>query len=565
MTVRPRASNLNESADEVLKLSIEQLVGRLATEVQTREADRVRSRCEVQSKDAEIARLREKIDSLKQQIELLQKLLHGPKSERRNLEDLIHPLQLWLEGMGFEIPDAPPQTISVKGSNDHERKAKPDFVEPKGPVKFTEGATVIVVEIPNPEVEGIPEDQLELVEVLEATRVAQFSSPYVVVKVVRKVYRKEGCLEELSPPELPEVLPGTIFDVSFLAGLAVNKYQWHLPVYRQHQAIENAAIFLDRGHLIRVLHQTAELLEPIYDYLKDSVLASSVLAVDETPTPAGRGGGQMKKGYFWAYFGDQLEVFFEFSPSRGRKVLDETLAGFRGHLLSDGYIAYESYVKNLVGVIGCQCWNHARREFLPAEKRHPDLARWVLVQIQNLYRIEKKARGKPPPKVLSIRQAEAKPIVEAIFAFLKKTTQEGTFTPSDPFLKAANYVLARKQELGVFLTNAEVPIDTNHVEREIRPQAVGRKNWMFHVTEEGAKHAAVFYSLIRSCVLAKVNPTVYLVDVLQRIDIIKGQDTELLIPRLWKEHFEANPLRSPLLPMLGQRVFDGHCAGGETV
>ena len=172
--------------------------------------------------------------------------------------------------------------------------------------------------------------------------------------------------------------------------------------------------------------------------------------------------------------------------------------------------------------------------------------------------MEEKARGKPSNKVLKLRQKETKPLVEELFSFLKKTTQEETFVPSAPFLKAANYAQNREEALKAFLDNPELPIDTNHLERELRPHAVGRKNWMFHVTKDGARHAAIFYSLIRSCVLAEVNPFVYLVDVLQRIDRHPASKTELLIPRLWREHFGKAPLSSPLAEVLTKNLVGGH-------
>ena len=116
------------------------------------------------------------------------------------------------------------------------------------------------------------------------------------MRVHEKPYRRKGCLEELPSTTLPEVLPNTIYDVSFIAGLVVDKYQFHIPTYRQHQAIQNAGIYIDRGQFTRVIHRLAQLLEPIYEKLMTSVLNSKLLTVDETPTPAGRSNGKTDKG-----------------------------------------------------------------------------------------------------------------------------------------------------------------------------------------------------------------------------------------------------------------------------
>ncbi len=118
--------------------------------------------------------------------------------------------------------------------------------------------------------------------------------------------------------------------------------------------------------------------------------------------------------------------------------------------------------------------------------------------------------------------------------------------PTNPFGQAARYTLVREAALQVFLANPEVPLDTNHLEREIRPIALGRKNWLFCWTEVGARHVGIIQSLLATCRLHGIDPYVYLVDVLQRIDTHPALDVQLLTPRLWKQHFADQPLRSDL-------------------
>ena len=504
------------------------------------------------AEEAKAAKLQRSLQSRDDYIAWLVKQVIGPTSERRSWESLEPEAQLWLEGMALEIPESPPSPKTTVKEHERERRKNPTDVTKTGRIKHGPNATIIDVDVKNPEVEDIPEDQLELVETKTTQKVVRVSSPFMIVNVHSKTYRRKDDFEEIVPPEVPEVFENSIYDVSFLAGLPVDKYQFHLPIYRQHQTIKNSDIFLDRGHLIRVLHRVAELLEPIYEALFSSVLSSKILTADETPTPAGRNKkkGKMDKGYFWAFFGDQKEIYYLFSPSRSRAVLDDTLASFQGHLVCDGYSAYESFVNETEGTELVQCWSHTRREFIKAEKRDEERVKWVLRQIQLMYDIEEKVRGKPSNKILKARERETEPLVTELFNFLKKTIAEETFVPSDPFLKAANYALNREEPLKAFLENPDLPLDTNHLERELRPQAVGRKNWMFHVTKEGARHAAIFYSLIRSCILVGVNPTVYLTDVLQRIATLPASKTELLTPRLWKEHFAFAPMRSPFHEVL---------------
>ena len=149
-------------------------------------------------------------------------------------------------------------------------------------------------------------------------------------------------------------------------------------------------------------------------------------------------------------------------------------------------------------------------------------------------------------KKLMYRTERVKPLVDAFFTWLENTLRENILLPSNPFTKAAAYVLKRRDAMYVFLENPAVPIDTNHLEREIRPIAIGRKNWMFCWTEVGAEYVGIAQSLLRTCRLQGVDPYNYLVDVLQRVATHPASQVHLLTPRLWREHFAASPLRSDI-------------------
>jgi transposase len=144
------------------------------------------------------------------------------------------------------------------------------------------------------------------------------------------------------------------------------------------------------------------------------------------------------------------------------------------------------------------------------------------------------------------RTAYTKPLVDQFFAWLGQTLTTQVLLPTNPFTQAARYALEREAALRVFLEYPAVPLDTNHLEREIRAIAMGRKAWLFCWTEVGARYVGIVQSLIASCRLQGVDPYVYLVDVLQRIDTHPAFDVHLLTPRLWKQHFADNPLRSDL-------------------
>jgi hypothetical protein len=293
--------------------------------------------------------------------------------------------------------------------------------------------------------------------------------------------------------------------------------------------------------LTNLVHRSAQLLEPIYVAQQSSILLSSVIAMDETPVKAGRNKEkrQMKKGYFWSIYGEKGEVAFLFSASRSGKLVREVLGEFKGTLLTDAYKVYEVFAGLHAEVTRAQCWAHARRKFFDAKEYEPELSEKALATIKRLYQIEEEFGPKG-------RQEHARPLVNDLFDWLEKTAFEHTLLPSSPFLKATSYVLNNERALRVFLDNPKVQLDTNHVERDNRLNAVGRKNYMFHWTEVGAKYAAIMYSLIATCRHQKIDPYTYLVDVLQRIQTHPMREVHLLTPVNWKENFQDNPLVSDL-------------------
>ena len=256
----------------------------------------------------------------------------------------------------------------------------------------------------------------------------------------------------------------------------------------------------------------------------------------------------MATGYFWPVYGDRHEVCFHFAPTRAHSVVTSLLADFQGTLLSDGYDAYTSYVSQSSGVRHASCWVHARRGFEKALDSDRDLADAALERIRKLYAVESAmARSSlKPEKVLVRRALECKPLVEEFFAWLEGLQARHALLPSSPFARAVAYAMEREAGLKVFLEDPAVPLDTNHLERQIRPVAVGRRNWLFCWTEVGARYAGVVQGLLSTCRLQGIDPHTYLVDVLQRVQSHPAAAVTELTPRMWREKFAAAPLRSDL-------------------
>lgn len=494
--------------------------------------------------------LEEQNAALKRQVAWFQRQLFGRKSEKRLREP--DPDQLSLAGM-LTAPIAPadhppPPTETVNAYQRRLRLTGTDLPD-ESELRFNDSVPVHEIVLTNPDVAELPPDAYEVIGEKVTYRLAQRPGAYVILKYRRPVVKRKETDVLSCPPAPPAVFEKSFADVSVLAGLLIDKFVYHLPLYRQHQRLLHAGIRLSRGTLTQWVQRAADLLEPIYYALLSSILQSHVLTMDETPIKAGRREkGKLHQGYFWPLYGDQDEVAFPFAASRAQAVVREALGKFCGVLLTDGYIVYERFAQKVSQLVHAQCWSHTRRQFVDAPRAEPRLVATALDHIEGFYREEAsiRAQGLVAEAKLAHRGEYTKPLVEDFFAWLKQTVVTEVLLPSNLFAQAARYALEREAALQVFLTDPAVPIDTNHLEREIRPIAVGRKNWLFCWTEVGARHVGIIQSLLASCRLQGVDPYVYLVDVLQRVDTHPAFEVQLLTPRLWKQHFADNPLRSDL-------------------
>jgi len=484
-----------------------------------------------------------RVDTLTRQVEWFKQQVFGSKSERRSPVPDGHQPSLgeWVQA------DAQPDEATVTIAEHRRRRGTEPSDEgvDEGGLRFDESVPIEEIHIPSP----TPAANDEVVSVKTTYKLAQRPASYVILKYMREVVKKreDGTLS--CPPAPSTVLGKSFADVSLLAGVLIDKFRYHLPLYRQHQRMDAAGIHLARSTLTGLVHRTADLLQPIYAAQLASVLKSRVLTMDETPIKAGRKGhGGMKTAYFWPVYGDKDEVVFPFSPSRAGAMVREVLGEYCGVLISDGYQAYERYAEQAHKVVHAQCWSHTRRQFVKAEDVEPELTSVALEFIRRLYREEAdlKRKSLDDAKQIEQRAKRCKPIVDDFFAWVGQMIDERLLLPSNPFTNAAVYALNREAALRVFLEFPNVPIDTNHLEREIRPIALGRKNWLFCWTEVGAECVGVVQSLLSTCRLQNVDPYTYLVDVLQRVDDHPFAEVSKLTPRLWKEHFAGNPLRSDI-------------------
>lgn len=496
--------------------------------------------------------LREEVKTLKHQLDWFKRQVFGQKSERRFIDGSSGQMSLG-DAINAQQSAAPPAPVerhvaahtrrAVTKKSDSDDDSVAFFDETRVPIE--------VIELRAPEAEGLAPEAYEIIGHKESYRLAQRPGSTVVLKYRRPVIKLKATQAIVCPSAPAGVIEGSRADVSFIAGLLIDKFAYHLPFYRQHQRLGDNGITVSRPWLTQIGQQGMALLEPIYDAQFDSIRASRVKAMDETPIKAGRGKpGKLKAAYFWPVYGELDEVCFPFFESRRAEHIEQALGLTHAEgavLLSDGYSAYAHYA-NKTGLTHAQCWAHTRRALIEAQGTEPQAAAPGLDLIGELYAVEDHIRSKNlrADRKRDYRLMHAKPIVERFFAWVSQQFDTQGLLPSNPLTKALGYARQRRYGLEVYLKDPDVPIDTNHLERALRVIPMGRKNWLFSWTELGAKHVGIMQSLIVTCRLHQIDPYDYLVDVLQRVGEHPASRVQELTPRLWKQLFAANPLRSAL-------------------
>ena len=266
---------------------------------------------------------------------------------------------------------------------------------------------------------------------------------------------------------------------------------------------------------------------PVVRRMREILLASPRLFADETTMPVlDPGRGKTRKGYAWAIARDDRPwggadppaVVFHYAPGRSAEHAKDLLAGYRGVLQCDGHGAYKTLAAASEGITLAFCWSHVRRHFIKlARGKTAPIAAETLQRIAALYAIEAEVRGKPPDTRHAARQARSQPLVEDLFAWL--TAQLARLPGSSPTAEAILYALNHREGLVRFLDDGRIELDTNTVERAIRPICLSRKNALFASVDDGGVRWATVASLVETCKLNGVDPQRYFADVLTRLVI----------------------------------------------
>jgi transposase len=318
-----------------------------------------------------------------------------------------------------------------------------------------------------------------------------------------------------------------------LAYVATSKYADFLPLYRLEEIFARQGFELDRSTMCLWMADVAQIVRPVYERMVELVLASHVLATDDTVMPLLQP-GRARRARMWIYRGDDDHPYnvFDFTASRSRDGPQQFLKGFRGTLLADAYGGYDGIVVNQ-DLPRAGCWSHARRKFVDAAPTAPTVAQSILRLIKGLFDLEARGADLTAQERLPLRQSESKPIVDSLRALLAE--QKDALLPKHPMAQAMGYTLNQWKELTLFLSDGAVPLHNNLAEQQMKRIALLRKNALFVGTERGGQTAAVISSLTSTCQRHAINPQAYLTQLLTNLLDTPCSRLDEWLPNEWKK------------------------------
>lgn len=458
---------------------------------------------------------------LKFELDRMKKLIFGSKKERFTTEE--NPLQLSLfsngESAEVELPAIEKQRIS------YERKTP----------KPHPGRNEIPDHLPVQEVIIEPEeDTTGLVKIgEERTETLEYTPASLVKKItIRPKYAKKNG-EGVIIGRLPSrPIEKGIAEASLLAHIIVSKMVDHLPFYRQIEIFKRDFQWEVNSSTINDWFVSCcTLIEPLYQMLEQQVLKSGYIQADESPIRVldKDKEGSSHQGYMWVFHSPERKtVLFKYSKGRGDNLVKDLLRGFDGTVQCDGYAAYDKLpiVNPKIKLAGCLA--HVRRKFYEAQTNDKQRSEDALTKIQNIYALERKAKEMDYEQRKQYRIEQVKPILEDLKTFAEKTALE--ITPKSQIGKAVGSLLNQMQKMVTIIEHGNIEMDNNLIENKIRPLALGRKNYMFAGSHDGAERLAIMYSFMATCKANGINPYEWLKKTLESLPDTKISDLEKNLP-----------------------------------
>jgi transposase len=458
--------------------------------------------------------LEKRIEVYKQQILLLQDRQFGRKSERYEMDG---QLLLFHEAEECAAPELPESEIEEITYRRKKRKGKREEDLSGLPVEQ------IIYQLSEEE-RDCPEceETMHVMGRQVRREVKIIPAQFTVIEHVQMVYSCRSCEKNsdyvsIVKAPIPEpVIKNSIASPSAVAHVMTQKFVNAMPLYRQEKDFLRNGFVLSRQTMANWMITCAEnWLQPLYEKLKKLLLKRNIAHADETTIQVLKEPGKKPdtNSYMWMYrtCGDTNKhiVLFEYQPNRRHEHPKEFLKGFRGFLHTDGYAAYHDLPENIV-VVGC--WAHARRKWeeackvVPKEKKKSSHAYKGLTYCQKLFLLEREWKDLTPEERKEKRLTESLPIVEKLYQWVPSVVA----LPKSPLGKAITYMMSQCSYLKNVFLDGRLELSNNRAENSMRPLTLGRKNWLFSCTVNGAKASAVIYSIVQTAMDNGCNPFKYL-------------------------------------------------------
>ena len=515
-------------------------------------------------------------DVVRRQAELTQDVAHLKAEKAAEAKKAEHYRQLYLEGLakiarlergliGQKSERTPPaeeqMSLGILGMMLEEREeaelegleAEEEEAPPKKRTKPT-GRKRLPEELPRVEIEVIPDEVQragldaferigeEVTEIIERRPGSLVVARVVKPKFVRKDRDTKGPTDVLvgSTPALP--IERGLAGPGMHAHSIVARWQDHLPLHRLEQVYGRDGLPLARSTLCGWHEKLAELVEPVVSAMREDAYEAPYLCTDATGVLV-QAKEKCRRGHFWVVIAPEKHVLFEYTSDHTKSAIDRVLSGYEGYLVADAHAVYD-HLYERGDLKEVNCWAHARRYFFKAMSSEPERAMKGLKMINMLFRVERYIADTPRRKRERIRKERSAPVVERFFSWCDSVWPD--LIEDTPLYAGVRYARNQREGLVRFLADGRLPLDNSISERELRRQAVGRKNWLFVGSDDGARVNATFTSLLASCRMHGVEPWAYLRDLFCLIPLWPEHERLALAPAYWRQTLEREDAKSIL-------------------
>lgn len=478
----------------------------------------------------QLTKSQREVAALRHQLDVLCQRLFGKKSERVDARQL----QLALEQLANE-PGTVTEPVEMDSGDTPVRGHTRRRPTGRRPLPGHLPRRRIEIDVPDADKQCACGHRKTRMGESVAEKLEYEPASFVVIETVRAKYACPQCHDGVvEAPAPPQAIEKSLAGEGLLAHVVVSKYVDHLPLYRLEQIFARERIDLSRTTLCEWVAGVATALAPIGEQLRREIVSTSYLQTDDTSVTVLDERGGSYKGRLWTYL-DPIgrQVVYDATPTHERDGPDRFLADFRGKLQADAYRGYDAlYRSGRVLEIGC--WAHARRRFVEAFMTDTTPARMIAF-IQQLYDVERAAAALTADARQALRDEQSVPLLARIEA--ERARLAPIVLPKSPVGDGLRYLTNQWAALQRFVEDGRLAIDNNRAENQLRIVALGRKNWLFAGSFEGARRAALLYSLVQSCKLVDVLPFAYLKDVLLRVATHPQRLIHQLTPRRWAATF----------------------------